>query len=132
MAKIESVAAYIGAQPVAKRPALRRVRAAIRKALPSAQETVSYGIPAYRADGKTVIYFAAWKDHYSLYPVGRAVQSAFRADLEDHQIKGSTLRISFSVPVPARLIGQIAIFKSKSVSATRKRGASRPAKKRRT
>ena len=60
---------YIAAQPAAAQPALRRVRAAIREALPQAQETIAYNIPAYKLEGASVVQFAASKDHYALYLV---------------------------------------------------------------
>jgi uncharacterized protein YdhG (YjbR/CyaY superfamily) len=66
--EVSSVDDYIAAQPKEVQGALRGVRGAIRKALAGAQETISYKIPTYKQDGKTVIYFAAWKAHYSVYP----------------------------------------------------------------
>jgi uncharacterized protein YdhG (YjbR/CyaY superfamily) len=65
MAKTDfkSVSEYITSQPQETRGALKRVRTAIRKALPRAEETISYQIPAYKLDGRAVIYFAGWKWH---------------------------------------------------------------------
>ena len=64
----ESVDQYIAAQPAPVQPALRRLRGIIRKAVPRAEEVISYQIPAYKLPGATVIYFAGWKQHVSLYP----------------------------------------------------------------
>jgi uncharacterized protein YdhG (YjbR/CyaY superfamily) len=60
MTKVDfgSVEDYIDAQPMGSRKVLERVRATIRKAIPKAEETISYGIPTYKVDGAVVIYFA--------------------------------------------------------------------------
>ena len=70
MAKTDfkSIHEYIASQPEAARVVLERVRGAIRKALPGAEEAISYQIPAYKLHGGLVLYFAGWKKHYSLYP----------------------------------------------------------------
>ena len=65
----DSVDAYIARHPPAVRAILRRVRSIVRKALPAAEETISYQIPSYKLHGTYVVYFAGWKEHYSLYPV---------------------------------------------------------------
>ena len=72
MAKTDfkSVDEYISTFPKATQAVLQRVRGTIRKALPGADEVISYQIPGYKIRGERVIYFAGWKQHYSLYPVG--------------------------------------------------------------
>lgn len=74
----QTVDDYIASQPEAAQPALTQVRNAIRKALPAAEEVISYNIPTYKLDGAMVIYFAGWKHHYSLYPAGARLLAAFR------------------------------------------------------
>ncbi len=98
---------YIASQPEAAQPALTQVRNAIRKALPAAEEVISYNIPTYKLDGAMVIYFAGWKHHYSLYPAGARLLAAFQEDLAPYEIKKSTIRFPLSEPVPARLIQRI-------------------------
>ena len=70
MAKTDfkSVDEYIASQPEAVQGVLERVRSTIRKAVPGAEEVISYQIPAYKLHGRAVLYFAGWKQHYSLYP----------------------------------------------------------------
>ena len=58
---------------------LQAVRAAIQQALPKAQESISYQMPTYKLGGRAVIYFAAWKKHYAIYPATVALVEAFRA-----------------------------------------------------
>ena len=79
MAKTDfkSVNEYLATMPEPTRKVLERVRAIIRKQLPDADEVISYQIPTYKKDGVAVIYFAGWKEHFSLYPVGEGFPAAF-------------------------------------------------------
>jgi uncharacterized protein YdhG (YjbR/CyaY superfamily) len=111
-----NAADYIAGFPPATRTVLRRVRGAIRKAIPRATEVTSYRIPAYRLDGHTVIYFAGWKAHYSLYPAGRRLVAAFRKELAPYEVNNKgTIRFPLSEPVPVTLIARIARFRAKEV-----------------
>jgi len=117
----KSVVEYIAAQPEAVRSILERVRSAIRAALPSAEEAISYQIPAYKIDGSPVIYFAGWKRHYSLYPATGRVLTAFEDELAAYEVNKATIRFLLSEPVPVKLIGRIAKFRAKEVAAAKKR-----------
>jgi uncharacterized protein YdhG (YjbR/CyaY superfamily) len=125
---ISSVARYIAAQPKERRAALERVRRIIRGAIPGADEGISYKIPAYKLQGRTVIYFAGWKEHYSLYPVTADVVEALGDRFGDVDIKNSTIRFPFDGPVPATLIARIAKFRAREESKRQKARAA--AKKR--
>jgi uncharacterized protein YdhG (YjbR/CyaY superfamily) len=118
-----TVVSYIAAQPKERRAALERVRRIIRKTIPGAEEGISYGIPTYRLDGRVVIYFAGWKEHYSLYPVTADVVAALGDRLEAFEIKKSTIRFPFSESVPATLIAGIVKFRARE-SGKRKRSSS--------
>jgi len=125
-----SVTAYIAAQPRAAQASLRRVRSAVRKALPRAEEAISYGIPAYRLDGRAVVYFAGFREHYSLYPAGPRVVAAFEKELAPYEFNGKgTIRFPLSAPVPERLVGRLAAFMAKE-AAERIRAGAGAAKKR--
>jgi uncharacterized protein YdhG (YjbR/CyaY superfamily) len=111
-----SVDDYIGAQPETARAVLERVRVAIREALPGADETISYNIPTYKLDGGVVIYFAAWKKHFSLYPASAKLIESFKNDLTEATINKSTIRFPLAEPVPVRLIGRIARYRVKELA----------------
>ena len=118
MAKInlKSVADYIASQPAAARPALRHVRSTIRKALPGAEEVISYRIPAYRLHGRTVLFFAGWKAHYSLYPASVALAAKFETALAPYKVNKGTIRFPFTQPVPVKLIERIAKFRAREMA----------------
>ena len=119
-----SVDDYIATQPEAARSVLETVRRAIRKALPDAEEIISYQIPAYRLPGGTALFFAGWKKHYSVYPAGGALVAAFRDELAPYEVnEKGTIRLPLSQPVPVDLIARIARFRAAEVEAVGKRKA---------
>jgi uncharacterized protein YdhG (YjbR/CyaY superfamily) len=119
--KPSTVAAYIAAQPKAAQPTLQRVRRILRQALPRAREVISYGIPAYELQGRRVIYFAGWKQHYSVYPVTTRLIDAFGDALAPYEYNGKgTLRLPLDEPVPARLLARIAKFRLKEEAERRR------------
>lgn len=122
---IHTVDEYIAAQPEAARFALTKVRNAIRKALPAAEEVISYNMPTYKIDSAAVIYFAGWKQHYSLYPAGARLVASFKDELAACQINKSTIRFPLSEPVPAKLIQCIVKFRLAEIA---NRGKNRQAK----
>jgi uncharacterized protein YdhG (YjbR/CyaY superfamily) len=116
MAKTDykSVDEYIAAQPKDTQPTLRKVQSALRKALPGADEVISYQIAAYKQHGGTVLYFAGWKEHYSLYPATRPLVAAFKKDLALYEVNDKgTIRFPLSKPVPVGLIARLAKFRMK-------------------
>ena len=116
-----TVREYIAAQPKAARTALRRVRSAIRRALPRSEEAISYGIPAVELDGRGVLAFAGWKAHYSLYPAGPRLVAAFSRELAPYEYNGKgTIRFPLAKPVPVRLIERIARFRAREAAAAAK------------
>jgi len=122
----KSVDEYIASQPEAVRSILGRVRGAIRKAVPEAEEVISYQIPAYKLQSGPVLYFAGWKQHYSLYPATGRVIAAFKDELAPYEIDKGTIRFPLSLPVPVQLIGRIARFRAKEVAGRENTKAARP------
>ena len=86
-----SVDAYIAAAPEAARPALYEMRALIRAAAPEAQETISYGMPAYKGR-RVLVYFAAQKAHLGFYPTPSAIVR-FQAELAPYQTSKGAVQL---------------------------------------
>lgn len=114
-ADIKSVDEYIAAQPGAARRILAQVRKAIRESVPRAQEGISYKMPTYKVDGDAMLYFAGWKQHYSLYPATERLLAAFKKELAPYKIHKATIRFPISQPVPVELIARIAKFRAKEI-----------------
>lgn len=101
------VASYIAAQPPEARTALKQVRAAIRAAAPRAEEAFSYRIPAFRLDGKALVWYAAFRNHYSLYPIGAAIRRSLANDVEGYGTSKGTIRFPLAETVPVGLIKKL-------------------------
>jgi uncharacterized protein YdhG (YjbR/CyaY superfamily) len=114
---VRSVDEYIAGQPGDVRPILERVRRAIRRGLPGAEEGIGYQIPCYRLNGRVVLYFAGWTRHFSLYPAGDRLVAELGDEISAYEISKGTIRFPLSHPVPARLIERIARFRAKEHAA---------------
>jgi len=110
-----SVDDYIASRPQELQRVLKRLRTIVRKALPGAHEIISYQMPAYRLHGHIVLFFAGWKDHYSLYPSSARLVAAFKDELAPYERSKGTIRFPLSQAVPAKLIERIARFRAKEV-----------------
>lgn len=116
-----SVDEYIAAQPEAVRPKLEQVRAAIRKAVPEALEEIAYRMPGYKLCGKPMLYFAGFKQHYSLFAASGTFFAALENELSGYDLWKGTVRFPLTKPVPVELIGRIAKLRAAGIAATAKK-----------
>jgi uncharacterized protein YdhG (YjbR/CyaY superfamily) len=122
----QSVDEYLAAHSKEVQAILQRVRRAIRKAVPEAEEGISYQIPAYKLDGTAVLHFAGWKDHYSLYPATGTLVEALGDDVGKYVVSKGTIRFPLRDPVPVKLIERIASFRAKETLAFQAKKRQRP------
>ena len=131
--KAKDVPSYIAAQSPEAQKTLRKLRGVIRKALPKAEEVISYQIPMYRVDGKMVIFFAGWAKHYSLYPAGTHIAEKLGKALDGYKIAKGTIRFPYDAPMPVKLIETIVRLRLKDVKeGVSVAGSKIKAKKRKT
>jgi uncharacterized protein YdhG (YjbR/CyaY superfamily) len=107
---MRSVEEYMKAFPDHVQELLSQVRATIQANAPQAIETISYGMPAYKINGKPLVYFAGFKNHIGFYatPTGHA---AFKDELSKYKQGKGSVRFPLDKPVPFELIAQIVRFR---------------------
>jgi uncharacterized protein YdhG (YjbR/CyaY superfamily) len=115
-----SVDEYIAAQPDAVRSKLEQVRAAIRKAVPDAVEGIAYRMPGYKLRGKPMLYFAGFKEHYSLFAASGTFFAALEDDLKGYELRKGTVHFPLTKPVPVKLISRIAKLRAAGIAAKAK------------
>ena len=96
---------YIADSPENVQPHLEKVRAAIRKAAPDAEEAIKYSIPTFVLNGN-LIHFAGWNNHVGLYPGSKPIEM-FKDELAKYEISKGTVRFPLDKPIPLGLIGKI-------------------------
>src|SRR5580704_3159812 len=117
----KSVDEYIAAQPEAVRPKLEQVRATIKKAVPKAVEGIGYRMPGYKLHGKPMLYFAGFKEHYSLFAASGTFFAALEDELRGYHLRKGTVHFPLTKPVPVKLIGRIAKLRAAGIAATTKK-----------
>lgn len=115
-----SVDEYIGLQPVPVREKLEEMREVIRRAVPEAEETISYGMPAFRLYGRIILYYAGWKQHLSLYPGNARLVAELADELTQYEVRKGTIQFPLGEPLPVKLITRIAKIRAKEMSAAEK------------
>jgi uncharacterized protein YdhG (YjbR/CyaY superfamily) len=101
------VRAYIAARPPRARAALKKIRAAVVRVAPRAEDAFSYGIPAFRLDGKLLVWYAAFTNHCSLFPMTSAIRRRLARDLRGYETAKGTVRLPLARPMPITLIRKL-------------------------
>jgi uncharacterized protein YdhG (YjbR/CyaY superfamily) len=110
----------VAAQSEVLRPKLQRVRVAIGRAVPEAVEGIGYRMPGYKLHGKPMLYFAGFKEHYSLFAASRTFFAALEDELRAINCeKGRSSPLT--KPVPVKLIDRIAKLRAAGIAATAKK-----------
>jgi uncharacterized protein YdhG (YjbR/CyaY superfamily) len=90
-----------------QRTALEKLRTTIRKIVPDAEECISYGLPAFRLEGKVLVGFGAGKDHLSFYPMSGRTVAALEDDLAGYDTSKGTIRFPIDKPLPSSLVRKV-------------------------
>ncbi|MBM3738435.1 MAG: hypothetical protein FJW39_21855 [Acidobacteria bacterium] len=116
----QTIDQYLESVPPDKRAALEQLRKTILAAAPDAEECVTYGVPAFRLNGKAFIGFGAARNHCSLFPMSGAAVEKFKAELEGFETSKGTIRFKPEKAIPATLVRKIVKWRvSEVLSKTR-------------
>lgn len=103
---------YIETFPSDVQVVLKKIRLAIKKAAPRAEEVISYQMPTFRLNGKNLVHFAAWKNHIGFYPTPSGTK-AFKEELSEYKGAKGSVQFPIEKPIPYDLVERIVIFRTK-------------------
>ena len=103
----DEIDAYLSAVDEPKRSTLEALRRSIRAAVPEAEEGISYGMPAFRVDGKVVAGFAAFKNHLAYLPHSGSVLAELAEELAGYERTSGSLHFAIDQPLPDGLVGRL-------------------------
>ena len=108
----KTVDEYIKSFPTDIQPLLKKIRETIRKNAPDAVESIAYGMPAYKMNGKPLVYFAGFKKHIGFYatPTGHA---EFAKELSIYKQGKGSVQFPLDKPIPYELIRRMVVFRVK-------------------
>ncbi len=116
-----SVDSYLASLPPDVRTGLQKLREAIRAAAPTAEEGFSYGLPAFKLDGRPLVCYAASKNHSSFYPMSAAVMQAHLPELKAYEASKGTIRFAPNKPPPATLVKKVVKTRIAELQARKRR-----------
>jgi len=90
-----------------RRAALEVLRGSIHAVAPRTEERISYGIPAVRLNGRSLVFFGAWANRCSFYPGSSTTLKKFRDDLKGFQVSKGTVRFSPDDPLPTASVKKL-------------------------
>jgi uncharacterized protein YdhG (YjbR/CyaY superfamily) len=105
----ETIDEYIADFPDEVQALMEKVRATIRKAAPSTEEAIKYGIPTFVLKGRNLIHFAGYKNHIGLYPGSKPIEE-FKDELSGYKLSKGTVQFPLDKRIPLGLIGRITKF----------------------
>ncbi len=116
----DTISAYIGQYSGETGKRLRAIRATVKKLAPEAVEGISYGMPAYKLDGKPLVYFSAFAKHIGLYALP-TTNVRFKNELAKYKTAKGSIQFDYDRPLPLTLIRKIVSYRVKEVRTKAKK-----------
>jgi len=104
---VADVDEYLRGLEEPKRGTLQALRSTILEIVPDAEQVISYGMPAFRVNGKTVAGFAAFKAHLSYLPFSGSVLSQLTEELQGYTMTKSALHFAVDESLPKALVEKL-------------------------
>ncbi len=106
---------YLASIAEPKRTTLQKLRQTIREILPKSEEVISYGMPAFRLNGKVIAGFAAFKNHLAYLPHSGSLFNELRDDLAGYTSTEGSLHFPIDKPLPKALVKKLIAARLKQV-----------------
>src|SRR6185295_204450 len=106
-AKPQNIDEYLEPLSKEKRAALEKLRKTIKAVAPKAEECISYGLAAFRLNGRPLVAFGATANHCAFYPMNSTTVEAFQEELEGFETSKGTIRFQADNPLPAALVRKL-------------------------
>jgi uncharacterized protein YdhG (YjbR/CyaY superfamily) len=108
---------YLAGIPEVSRTALEGVRGVLRESVPDGVETISYGMPTVKLDGKMLLSYAAFAKHCSLFPASGDVMAVLGDELAPYFAEKATLRFTPTDPIPRDLLERVVAVRVAEVTS---------------
>ena len=109
--RFETISEYIADHPPRLRAILKKMNDTIKKAAPSAEEVISYNMPAFKLDG-LLLYYRAHTSHLGFYPYPSAIK-AFKTELVKYKSAKGSVQFPYDEPIPYSLVEKMVKFRVK-------------------
>lgn len=109
---------YIEQFPSSTQKILKKIRAIVKKTCKDAEESISYGMPAYKLNGKPVVYFAGWKSHVGIYATPSA-HTAFKKELSGFVNAKGSVKFPLDKPIPYEIVERMIEFNIKKIHSNK-------------
>jgi uncharacterized protein YdhG (YjbR/CyaY superfamily) len=106
-AKPTTIDEYLADVSPDQRAALEKLRKTIKAAVPKAEEGISYGLAAFRLNGKPLVAFGAAASHCAFYPMSSSTVEAHKDELKDYDTSKGTIRFQADKPLPVALVRKL-------------------------
>jgi len=117
----KSVEEYFAALPAGQRAVLEELRGTIQSAAPTATEAISYQMPAFTYQGRGLVSYAAFKDHFSLFPMSLGVMADYESELQPFVSGKGTIRFTADRQLPIALVRKIVKARMEEIDAKKPR-----------
>ncbi len=112
MINYKNIDEYIKTFPTGSQFKLQQIRNIVKKLSPTATETISYGMPTFKLNGKNLVHFAGYKSHIGFYPTPSAL-TAFEKELSIYKTSKGTAQFKLDEDLPVKLIEKMVKFRIK-------------------
>ncbi len=118
--QVKTFGEYVKLHPKNVQLILKKIREIVRSGASSAVESISYGMPAYKLNGKPLVYFGAYKKHIGFYPTPSGT-AKFKKELSKYKSGKGSAQFQLDEPMPFSLIKKIVLFRVKENNKLKKK-----------